>query len=176
LIYDGWISYRDLNDIDHTVVAISSYVIISRENASLVHSKGVYSENRRSFIGRRTLGFSVPLCRDDNNLFEIDAHGIVSAGLTATAIDLDLEFSAEFPHFEEDARLDSLVVMSNEGGRKELIGIVLVRAPNAFEPSRRRLSVSDLRWESWKGARANIRQFDPWSRVLLTHSRYSQMP
>jgi len=171
----GLVCYRDLKDIDDSVVPIYAYVVIRRGESTLVHAKGAYSERRSTFVGRLMIGFPVPLCHDDMTLFELESHGIVSAGLTATAIDLDLEFSAEFPSFEEDARLDALIPVSGEKGEVALAGIVLVQAPADFEPAGRRLSVSELRWLSLNNSGIRVRDLDPWSKNLLRQRRYLEI-
>jgi hypothetical protein len=173
IVSNGLICYRDLKDIDDSVVPIYAYVVIRRGNSTLIHARSAYSERRSTFVGRLMLGFPVPLCHDDMTLFEIESHGIVSAGLTAAAIDLDLEFSAEFPYFEEDARLDALIPVTGSKGEMALAGIVLVQAPVNFEPAGRRLSVSELRWLTQTKSELNIRELDPWSRILLRQGRYT---
>jgi hypothetical protein len=112
------------------------------------------------------LGFPIPICHDDLTLFDVDDHGIVAAGLTAVANDLDLEFSAEFPSFEVSAEFQCLIPVLLETDTPALIGVVSVESPPDFEPIGRRLAVGNLEWRSVKGRWARS-GFDPWSKAIL---------
>lgn len=101
-------------------------------------------------------------------MFDVDDHGIVSAGLTALAIDLDFEFGRDLPLFEESAELATCAVVPDRAGVKSLLGLVRVEAPEEFQPTDRRLSISDLHWiDIAKRSSYRTTEFDPWSRYLL---------
>ena len=117
------------------------------------------------------MGFPIPICHDDLTLFDRQDHGIVSAGLTGVANDLDLEFSPEFPTFEVSAQFRALVHVPSNRQNGALVGVVLVEAPEGFEPSSRRLAIGHLEWSSLNEATARRADFDPWSRTLLKHPR-----
>jgi hypothetical protein len=166
IVRAGGISYVSLDNCPVDLLPIYSYVIIRRGDQILVHTKGSYAESRRGYVSKEMLGFPVPICHDDLTLFDIDDHGIVAAGLTAVANDLDLEFSAEFPSFEVSAEFQCLVPVVVESETPALVGIVPVEAPPNFEPIGRRLAVGNLEWRPARERWAKY-GFDPWSRDIL---------
>jgi hypothetical protein len=167
-IRDGGIGYANTQDLlDRGLCGIYSFVIVTRGTEVLVHRKGNYREGRKSFVQKRTLGFSCPISHDDMTLFDYEDHGLVSAGLTALAIDLDVEFSSDFPRFEEDAYLHYCLIIPGPRGVRSLLGVVRVEAPESFEPTRKRLAINDLAWMSLGDRRTRLTEFDPWSRYLL---------
>jgi hypothetical protein len=168
VVRSGEIGYADAPQItSDSLCGIYSFVIITRGAEVLVHRKGTYREGRKAFVQKRTLGFSSPLAHDDMTLFDFDDHGLVSAGLTAVAIDLDVEFSSDLPKFEEVAFLHSCPVVPTKAGGKSLLGVVRVEAPPTFEPTGKRLAINDLCWMRLSERRGVSAEFDPWSRYLL---------
>ncbi len=171
----GNIGYADQVEVhDRSLCGIYAYVIVSRGEEVLVHRRGNYREGRRSFVQKLSLGFSCPISHDDMTLFDFDDHGLVSAGITALAIDLDVEFSSELPKFEEAAHLQLCPIVPGPGQATNLIGIVRVEAPTTFEPTRKRLAINDLGWMYMGDRRARVREFDPWSRYLIRELRLGQ--
>jgi hypothetical protein len=172
IIESGLVQYSHLNTLrDDGLVPIFSYVVVRRRGTILVHTRSAYAESRSSFANRIMVGFPIPVCHDDMTLFDIDDHGVVSAGLTAVAIDLDLEFSAEFPQFEQEAFLTKLLPVAERNGAKSLLGLVEVEAPEEFEPGGRRLSIGGLEWADSQLTGYHFGEFDPWSRQLLREVR-----
>lgn len=170
LLEQGLINYINLDDVAQvTAVPIYSYVIVSKSRKLLLHSKSSYAEERPNFLRRPMLGFPSALCHDDLTLFDRDDHGAVSAGLTAVANDLDLEFSPEFPTFELSAEFKGLVHVPSNRQHGALVGLVFVEAPVGFEPSDRRLAIGHLEWASFEDCLSRRGDFDPWSRALLRH-------
>jgi hypothetical protein len=168
IVRSGDIGYADASDIAlEDLCGIYSFVIITRGDEVLVHRKGNYREGRKAFVQKQTIGFTSPLAHDDMTLFDYDDHGLVSAGLTAVAIDLDVEFSSDLPRFEEVAYLHSCPLVPTRAAGKTLLGVVRVEAPTSFEPTRRRLAINDLRWMRISERRGSTADFDPWSRYLL---------
>jgi len=112
------------------------------------------------------LGFPIPLCHDDMTLFDMEDHGLANAGLTAVAIDLDLEFSAELPWLEQSAYISGLIPIPDRSGQIDLVGVVNLEAPGNFEPTGRRLAIGDLEWVEPEKRNHKSRAFDPWSRFI----------
>lgn len=168
LLQQNTIQYINLDDkAQTTALPIYSYVVVARSADVLLHSKSAYAEERSNFLRRPMLGFSTPICHDDLTLFDQQDHGIVAAGLTGVANDLDLEFSPEFPRFEVSAQFQALVHVPSNRQYGALVGLVLVEAPVGFEPSSRRLAIGHLEWSSFEVACGRKADFDPWSRTLL---------
>jgi hypothetical protein len=168
IVRDCLIQYINLDDAQQTTaLPIYSYVIISRADELLLHSKSPYAEDRPQFIRKPMLGFPTPVCHDDLTLFDRDDHGLVSSGLTGVANDLDLEFSPEFPSFEVSATLLGLTHVPSKRQHGALVGVVSVEAPEGFEPSDRRLAIGSLEWARVDEVVARRSDLDPWSRTLL---------
>jgi len=166
IVRAGGVKYVSLDSCPADLIPIHSYVIIRREDKILLHTKGSYAESRRGYVSKEMLGFPVAICHDDLTLFDVDDHGIVAAGLTAVANDLDLEFSAEFPSFELGAEFRRLIPILPDTEESALVGVVTLEAPPDFEPTGRRLAVGNLEWrpasERWPKS-----GFDPWSKAIL---------
>lgn len=176
IVKRGDIGYADQDEIvERGLCGIHSFVIVTRGEYVLVHRRGNYAEGRKSFVQKRTIGFSSPLAHDDLTLFDIHDHGMVSAGLTALAIDLDFEFSSEFPRFEEVAKLQACAIIPGPRGITDLLGIVRVEAPSEFEPTRKRLAINDLCWVSLRERVERVGEFDPWSRHILKEIQLPMM-
>jgi hypothetical protein len=166
LVRSGAIQYINLDELADDAVPVYSYAVITRSNELLLHTKGTYAEARPGYVSKAMLGFPIPICHDDLTLFDLDDHGIVQAGLTAVANDLDLEFSPEFPSFELSAELVGLAPLLLEGSARVLVGVVSVEAPPNFEPLGKRLAIGNLEWLRL-GAHLSRSNFDPWSRDML---------
>ena len=158
--------YTDLKEIGPEEIPVFSYVIIFRSNEVLWHSKGSYAEQRRAFKNKSMLGFPVPVCREDLTLLDREDHGLVQAGLTAVANDLDLEFSVDFPRFEINAELVGFARVALSSKTNAVVGIVKVEAHSEFEPLGKRLAVGSLEWAKVPGSISRS-MFDPWTNSLL---------
>ena len=176
VIQAGFIQYDHLNTMDFDrLVPIYAYVMLRRKGLILIHTKSPYAESRTPFLRKAMIGFPIPICHDDMTLFDIEDHGIVSAGLTAVAIDLDLEFSIDFPRFEQEAQLRTLVSIPERNGSLSLVGLVEVEAPEDFEPIGRRLAVGGLEWTGPQFSGYRLNDFDPWSQHLLREMRATRV-
>lgn len=168
LISDRRIFYRNIDYAEaESLVPVYSYAIIRNGSHILLHTKSAYAESRKPFTDRLMVGFPTPVCHDDMTLFDMEDHGIVSAGLTGVAIDLDLEFSSELPRFERSASLTSLELVPDKFTGFSLLGIVELLAPAEFEPTNKRLAIGELEWFDPNSPRHRIYDFDPWSQYLI---------
>lgn len=129
IVRAGAVRYVNLDTCPAGLLPVHSYVIIRRGDQILLHTKGSYAESRPGYVSKEMLGFPIPLCHDDLTLFDVDDHGLVAAGLTGVANDLDLEFSADFPSFELSAELRCLVPILTDSEEPALVGVVSVEAP-----------------------------------------------
>jgi hypothetical protein len=164
----GGVGYTDAEYVGKDrLCAIYSFVVVTRGRELLVHRRGNYVEGRRSFTHKKTIGFSTPVVHDDMTLFDYEDHGLVSAGLTALAIDLDIEFSGYLPKIEDAARLQACPIVPGAPGGLNMLGLVRVEVPAHFEPGGRRLAIRDLEWLPADMRRQRLNEFDPWSRYVL---------
>lgn len=168
LIKTNAISYEKYDNArEKGLYPAMSYPIIMRNEEILIHSKGAYAESRQNYVGKLMIGFPIPICHDDLTLLDQDDHGAISAGLTAVAMDLDLEFSPEFPAFEQSADLIGIVAAPSDETGIVLFAVVSVTAVERFQPSGRRLAVGSLHWRSLGQSDISSGDFDPASMFLM---------
>ncbi len=166
IIKRGDFVYRDLTENeDDFLVPFYSFTFFQRRNEFLSFDRGSFREHRNEFLGKKSLGFTVPVEHDDMTLFEFENHGVVNAGLTAAAIDLDLEFSRDLPFFENNSKFLGCLFFEHRG-KSALLGLVKVASPGFFYPETKRLAVNDLGWvEPFDKPRYS---FDPWTEHFLS--------
>ena len=166
LVAEQCIEYRRYKEEDHSVLSLYTGAVVRRGPLLLSHRKGRYAESRVDFHGKKTLFFTSPRAHDDYTLFDFKDHGAVTAALTALAIDLDLEFSAEFPKFEDQAKL-KFCISNPSGTLPSLLTVVEVEAPTHYQPFSKKLSIGGFEWISFASAVEQTLNFDPWSRAYL---------
>ena len=168
IISSGEILYCDLDQVSERAVApIYSYVILTKKDKVLVHTKSKYAESRASFAEQLSLGFAIPLAHDDMTLFDFSDHGMVAAGLTAVAMDLDIEFAEEFPEFEAVANFTCCPIVQSPSMQMNLLGIVKVEVPEYFNPIHKKLAIRHLQWIDIPNKRRDYIKFDPWAQYIL---------
>ncbi len=165
IIKRGDFVYRDLTaEPDNSLIPFYSFTYFKRKNGFLGFDRGSFREQRSDFIHKRSLGFTVPVEHDDMTLFEFDNHGVINAGLTAAAIDLDLEFSRDLPYFENNSKFSGCLFYERPN-QHALLGIVKITSPEFFYPETKRLAINELGWVDL----CNIpkHNFDPWTEQFL---------
>jgi hypothetical protein len=143
-----------------------AFAVVRRGDEILTYQRGSYREQRSEFVGRRTIGFTTPVCHDDYTLFDYEDHGAVTAALTAVAIDLDLEFTPEFTRFEEDANLRFCIPIT-DAEHSSFVAVVEVKAPKDYRLQSKRLAINDMEWVPISTAKDNRAAFDPWSATII---------
>lgn len=160
-------------------VLVWSFVMVIRAGSVLTYRQGQYREDRDTFTHRRTLGFYAPVLAGDLGLFDQADHGIVSCGVRALAMDLDLFDSRLWDTLVSSTELKSFICIENQtGGADEasascadLLAVVVFSCPDWLDPTTTRLSINDLEWMDLRLPRNHYEDFDPWSRAILTASK-----
>jgi hypothetical protein len=149
-------------------VLVWSFVVILRGEKVLSYRQGRYREGRDTFLQKRSIGFYSLVTGDDFTLFDQDDYGVLSSGLKAISMDLDLPIAS----LQEAERISqSGFVYTLTEGRHDLLGLIKYECPEWFEPLGRRLSLNDLNWLDATLCPNNTDDFDPWSQLILERVR-----
>ena len=161
--------YDDPRNKNPDSVFFRSFVCVQRDSMMLSYRIGRYREDRDSFMSKRSIGFSTFVHADECTLFNYRTFGIIDAGVQATKVDLDVpDIPASLSEEPIKANLTRFLWSHNPGGSDDILAVVLFECPRWFEPVTRRLALNDLRWIDRKHVN-NIEDFDPWSRIVLSH-------
>jgi hypothetical protein len=152
-------------------VIMWSFVVVMREFKVLTYRHGHYREDRDGFLNRRSVGFFTPVVDSDRTLFDFDNHGIISSGVRALAIDLDITQSDFFGNAMNAAHIVDFIIARNDKLRADLLALIRFDAPEWFEPWCRRLAINDLRWQDLRLPWNQIEDFDSWSQIVIQHAR-----
>lgn len=155
--------------IDEAVVW--AFMLVVRSGFVLSYRQGHYREHRDTFMHRRTIGFYAPVVDDDMNLFDQIDHGIVSSGVKALAIDLDLQDQKLWPILRSRSKLCTFVYPDAEAS-KDLLAVVAFSCPDWLDPTSKRLAINDLEWLDMRSPPNHIEDFDPWSQAVLSQARH----
>ena len=147
-------------------------MVVLKENSVLTYRHGRYREERDTFLKRRSIGFFTPVIEDDLTLFDQSDHGIVSAGIRAVSVDLDLPREDVWQRIAEQSTIDCFL-LSSRNGTHDLLALILFQCPDWFEPLTRRLAINDLHWHDLSMPINHIEDFDPWSRLVFDCARLS---
>jgi HB1, ASXL, restriction endonuclease HTH domain len=144
-------------------VLVWSFVLVLRSNNVLTYRHGRYREDRDNFLQKRSVGFFCPVVHDDLSLFDQADHGIVTSGMRAVSVDLNLTPDLQL---SRNAELKGFIC-ANDDNRPNLLGIIVFEAPEWLEPITRRLAINDLAWHDLQLPINHHEDFDPWSRLVL---------
>jgi hypothetical protein len=169
LIQSGKLHYtRDVHRRGLDDIVVWSFVMVTRDECVLTYRRGRYREGRDAFLQRRSIGFFTPVVDQDWDLFDKEDHGIISSGLKAVTVDLDIPAEAVFGAEKDDvARLDHFFLYKEEGRPKDLLAVIRFECPRWFDPVKRRLAINDLSWMSLRNQINHLEDFDPWSQSVL---------
>lgn len=152
-------------------VIVWSFVLVIRSGFVLSYRQGSYREDRDTFMHRRTIGFYAPVAAEDLGLFDQADHGIVSSGVRALAMDLDLLDRPIWTALTEGAELRSFVLADDGAAKSDLLAVVVFSCPDWLDPTSKRLAINDLEWLDLRVPRNHDEDFDPWSRAILSASK-----
>lgn len=167
-VYETLLSVRPIDTKSASYsddVLIWSFAIVRRGSLILTYRSGAYREDRDSFLLRRSIGFSAVVEPSDQTLFNQRALGIPERGINAAKTDLEI-LGQDLENAQADLYSDVRYFVYSEQAAA-LIGVVYYECPIWFEPTRRRLSMHDVRWHAPNISINNIEDFDPWSQLVL---------
>jgi hypothetical protein len=149
-------------------VIVWSFVVIARKSNVLTYRIGRYRDGRDSFLRRRSIGFFRPVRDYDRTLFDLKDHGIVSSGVRAASIDLDLPQDAMGDEeYRRRSELSCFLYHRSKSKTADLLALIRFECPDWFEPTKRRLAINDLQWLDLKTPVNYIDDFDPWSQLAI---------
>lgn len=153
-------------------VLVWSFVLVVRSGYVLSYRQGSYREDRDTFMHRRTIGFYTPVVASDMSLFDQADHGIVSSGVRALAMDLDLLDRQLWTALTDGAELRSFVFTDSDNKVSgDLLAVVVFSCPEWLDPTTKRLAINDLEWLDLRLPHNHDDDFDPWSQAVLAASR-----
>lgn len=149
-------------------LVVWSFVMVMRDDNVLTYRHGRYREGRDAFLQRRSIGFFTPVVDIDRDLFDRGDHGIVSSGVRAVVLDLDMPRTVSHDvEYQELAHLRSFFIHQESSAHSDLLAVVNFECPSWFEPLTRRLAINDMAWMSLSTPVNHLEDFDPWSQQVL---------
>lgn len=149
-------------------ILVWTFVVVVKGSSILSYRHGQYREGRDSFLRKRCIGFYNLVTDDDITLFDRDDLGVLNSGLKAVSMDLDIPVD-QLENTDRPNRVGFIYTPADESS--DLLGLIMCRCPDWFEPLGRRLSLNDLTWIDAKHAPNNIDDFDPWSQMVFDRVR-----
>lgn len=146
-------------------------MLVIRNHHVLSYRQGHYREDRDTFMHRRSIGFYTPVIDADLGLFERDDHGIVSSGVRALAMDLDVRDHQMWPLMNDFSELRTFLY-PKEGNGNDLLALISFSCPDWFDPTTKRLAINDLEWLDLRSPPNHCEDFDPWSQSILYEARH----
>ncbi|QWK79422.1 winged helix-turn-helix domain-containing protein [Ochrobactrum sp. BTU1] len=159
-----YVDRKKLDDDDILIWAASS---LTKPGKILSYRTGRYRDDRDDFANKRSVTFSTLVSDSDRTFFDYDHFGITDRAFYSAAIDLDFVRTLTTDIDEKFARKIRFLSFDKHQKRASLLAYVEIEAPNWFEPSASKLSLTDLRWLDLNIAPNNWEDFDPWSQMIL---------
>lgn len=162
----------DYNVLIDNYLPLVSFMVVMKGHLALSYRLGHYRESRDSFEKKRSIGFTTPVTRYDNSLFDHTDHGAVRAGVAAMATDLDLRWADSRGPLEDAAELLTYIQHDEMPSGAVILAVIRFEAWEGFEPFTKRLAINDLAWVDI-GMRFNdFDDFDPWSKHIIERKRH----
>lgn len=164
----GELAYFKVKDTPSNYIPIWCFVIFVRDDDVLSYQVGRYRAHDDELGAKRTVGFTSLVTEDQQTLFNHQDLGLIEAGVTALAIDLDFPKDVEL--LEAETSDKTSIVGVDAGSNTEAILLVIeTGCPSWFEPTTRRLSMNDMKWIPFRVAPNNLDDFDPWTQAVVSH-------
>lgn len=160
-------SFKKKSDL----VIVLGCAIVVRDGRVLSYRSGAYRAISEADVQKRSVNFSTLISNLDPDLFSTDEFGIIDASVRAALYDLGFQGRSYAPA-HRDFHVNSVSPMNYEfAGRRAVVVIVKIGAPDWFEPWRRRLSISDFRWVDPEVPENLPESFDHLSKEVLDRYR-----
>ena len=142
---------------------------IARRGAKVLSYRiGKYRDDTGDLAAQKTVGFPSQISFHDSTLFSYLDLGARHCALNALVTDLDISIRAlgRSDGLEQPTILFGSVVR-DKNDVPSVLCFLDWQCPSWFEPTRRRLSLNDMRWMSVDTPPNNFDEFEPWSTVIL---------
>lgn len=164
----GELSYCEFKNQPEGHVPVWSFVMLMRDDCVFSYRVGKYRTHDEGVSSKRTVGFASLVTEDQQTLFNHHDLGIVQAGVTALALDLDFPMGVEMLE-AETSDSTSIVEISTDDDIEALLLVIETGCPPWFEPTTRRLSMNDMKWIPFRVPPNHLEDFDPWTRAVVRH-------
>ena len=164
----GELSYFEFKDKPDGQVPVWCFTILVREECVLSYRVGKYRVHDEDVASKRTVGFASLITEDQQTLFNHQDLGIIEAGITALALDLDFPMDLDVLE-AETLDTTSVVEVSIDDDIEAVLLVIETGCPSWFEPTNRRLSMNDMKWIPFQVPPNHLDDFDPWTQAVVRH-------
>jgi len=167
----GELSYHKVKSRPKDHVPIWCFVMMTRDDCVLSYRVGRYRAHEEELTSKRTVGFTTLVTEAQQTLFNHHDLGIIEAGVTALALDVDFPMDVEVLE-AETSDVSSVVSVTFDDEVEAALLIIETACPHWFEPTTRRLSMNDMTWIPFRVPPNHLEDFDPWTQAVV-RSRFS---
>lgn len=162
------IHHIEKSDNRNSLTRAWAFPIVRRGSKVLSYRIGKYRDGTGDLTAQKTIGFPSQITFYDSTLFSYLDLGAKHCGLNALLTDLDISIRSlgQLDKFEQPSIMFGSLVRD----RNDVPSVLCFmdwHCPNWFEPTRRRLSLNDMRWIDVSTPPNNFDEFDPWSIIAL---------
>lgn len=162
----GELSYREMKGRPNDHVPIWCFAMMVREDSVLSYRVGRYRARDEELTSKRTMGFTTLVTEAQQTLFNHHDLGIIEAGVSALALDVDFPLGVEVLEAETSDVL-SVVSVKADNEIEAVLMIIETVCPHWFEPTTRRLSMNDMMWIPFRVPPNHLEDFDPWTQAVV---------
>lgn len=167
----GELSYHKVKNRPKDYVPIWCFVMMTRDDRVLSYRVGRYRAHEEELTSKRTVGFTTLVTEAQQTLFNHQDLGIIEAGVTALALDVDFPMDVEVLE-AETSKVSSVVRVTLDNEVEAALLPIETACPHWFEPTTRRLSMNDMMWVPFRVPPNHLEDFDPWTQAVV-RSRFS---
>lgn len=166
LLEAGELSYHEVKKRPQDRVPIWCFVMMVRDDSVLSYRIGRYRVHDEVMTSKRTVGFTTLVTEAQQTLFNQKDLGIIEAGVTALALDVDFPLDIEVLE-AETSDVTSVVSVTLDEEVEAALLVIETGCPKWFEPTTRRLSMNDMKWIPFRVPPNHLEDFDPWSQAVV---------
>ena len=162
------VHYIEKHDSRNCFARAWAFPIARRGAKVLSYRIGKYRDETGDLTAQKTIGFPAQITFYDSTLFSYRDLGARHCGLNALLTDLDISIRSlgQLDRIEQPSILFGSLVR-DKNNVPSVLCFMDWNCPNWFEPTRRRLSLNDMRWMDLSNHPNNPEEFEPWSSVAL---------
>ncbi|MEM1149835.1 MAG: HTH domain-containing protein [Pseudomonadota bacterium] len=162
----GELSYFKVKDRPKDHIPIWCFVMLVREECVLSYRVGRYRAHEENLTAKRTVGFTTLVTEAQQTLFNHRDLGVIEAGVTALALDIDFPMDVEALEAETSGVM-SVVSVTDDESTEAVLLVIQTACPPWFEPTARRLSMNDMSWIPFRVPPNHLEDFDPWTQAVV---------
>lgn len=168
---DGQYQFSHWRDLQRSqeFTPVYSFVVVHRDKYILSYRCGKFRPQSDPLLGMRSIGFGGAVLSTDVDILYDSFFGIVANGISELVYGLGLP-----RRLAEDARYGNqvkprfgMVLVSPKTRLRYLHVVLSYHCPPDFSPTKKALSLNDLRWVFAHNPANNVGQYDQTSRFLF---------